>query len=94
MVYNRLECAGMKRVGVRELKQNASRVVKQVAQGGSVVVTVNGRDAVMMTPLDDQHRWVPSSEAMKLWESIGGDPEWAKELEQQRDEDQLGDPWT
>jgi prevent-host-death family protein len=81
------------RVGVRELKQNASRVVSDVERHGPVVVTVNGRDAVVMTPLPGRHRWVPAAEALLFWESVDKDSGWAKELEQQRDTDLLRDPW-
>ncbi len=56
-------------------------------------VTVNGRDAVVMTPLGRQHRWVPMKEVLRFWESLGGDPEWAEELERQRDVDLVQDPW-
>ncbi|MBO0703278.1 MAG: type II toxin-antitoxin system prevent-host-death family antitoxin [Candidatus Dormibacteraeota bacterium] len=47
MVYR----ANVERVQVRELRQNASQVVRAVEEHGPVVVTVNGRDAVLMTPL-------------------------------------------
>jgi prevent-host-death family protein len=84
----------VERVGVRELKQNASRVVSDVEQHGPVVVTVNGRDAVVMTPLQGRHRWVPAEEALLFWESLGGDADWAEELDQQRDADRVQDPWN
>jgi prevent-host-death family protein len=83
----------VERVGVRELKQNASRVVRDVERYGPVVVTVNGRDAVVMSPLQDRHRWVPVKEALLFWESLDADPDWADELEQQRDADLVQDPW-
>lgn len=82
----------MERVGVRELRQNASRVVSDVELHGPVVVTVSGRDAVMMIPLT-HHRWVPAGEAARLWETLGGDAEWAEELERERDAEVLSEPW-
>jgi antitoxin (DNA-binding transcriptional repressor) of toxin-antitoxin stability system len=89
MVYTDI----VERVGVRELKQNASRVVSDVERHGPVVVTVNGRDAVVMAPLPGRHRWVPAEEALRFWESLDKDPDWTEELEQQRDADLLQDPW-
>jgi prevent-host-death family protein len=82
----------MERVGVRELKQNASKVVSDVEHHGPVVVTVNGRDAVVMTALP-RHSWVPAGVALRFWDSLEGDLEWAEQLELQRDADLLQDPW-
>lgn len=60
---------------------------------GPVVVTVSGRDAVMMSPLTNHHRWVPAAEAARMWGTLGEDKRWAEELESQRDSDRLSDPW-
>lgn len=79
---------------MRELKQNASRVVSKVERHGPVVVTVNGRDAVIMTPLSGQHQWVPADVALRFWDSLDGDAEWAADLERQRDADVVSDPWV
>ena len=89
MVYN----VAMERVQVRELRQNASKVVRDVEAHGSVVVTVNGRDAVLMSPLRGGHRWTPASEARRLWDESRPNPEWAEEVERQRDTDLISDPW-
>jgi prevent-host-death family protein len=84
----------MERVGVRELRQNASKVVSDVERHGAVVVTVNGRDTVLMSPLGREHRWVPVHEARQFWETLEPDPEWAAEVERQRDADLVSDPWA
>ncbi|MGI9032557.1 MAG: type II toxin-antitoxin system Phd/YefM family antitoxin [Acidimicrobiales bacterium] len=84
----------MERIGVRELRQNASRVVSEVEARGPVVVTVNGRDAVLMSPLTGQHRWTPAGEALCYWEELGPDPAWAAEVEKQREVDLVVDPWA
>jgi prevent-host-death family protein len=41
----------MDRVGVRELKQNASRVLERVKAGETVQVTQHGRPVALLTPL-------------------------------------------
>ncbi len=64
LLFNELNMVAAKPLAERELRQNASKVVSDVEQRGSVVVTVNGRDAVVMTPLSRQHRWVPTKEAL------------------------------
>ena len=89
MVYN----GRMVRVQVRELRQNASQVVRNVEEHGPVVVTVNGRDAVLMTPLRARQRWIPASEARRYWEESQPDPAWAEEVDRRRDADQVVDPW-
>lgn len=42
----------MDRVGVRELKQNASRVLARVKAGETVEITEHGRPVALLTPLD------------------------------------------
>jgi prevent-host-death family protein len=41
----------MDRVGVRELRQQASAVLRRVADGESFVVTVRGRPVARLTPV-------------------------------------------
>lgn len=40
----------MDRVGVRELRQNLSRYLSEVKEGGSFVVTERGREVARLTP--------------------------------------------
>lgn len=89
MVY----AAWVERIQVRQLRQNASKVVRDVEAHGSVVVTVNGRDAVLMTPLRGRHRWVPASEARRFWEESQPNAEWADEVDSRRATDLIADPW-
>ncbi len=49
----------MTRVGIRELKQNASAVIAEVANGEVVTVTDRGRPVAQITPL-------PSSPLQRL----------------------------
>ena len=50
-------------VGLRDLRQNASDVVRRVEGGESVVVTVNGRPAARLVPIADR-RW-------RSWAEVG-----------------------
>lgn len=43
----------MERVGVRDLKQNASRVLARVKAGETLEVTEHGRPVALLTPVDD-----------------------------------------
>lgn len=49
----------MDKIGIRELKQNASAVVKDVIEQGSVVITAHGKEVAYMAPL-------PSSPVKRL----------------------------
>lgn len=44
----------MTRVGVRELKQNASAVLRRVLAGESVEITQRGRPVAMLVPLPSE----------------------------------------
>lgn len=46
----------MNRVGIRELKQNASAVLDRVRRGESVEVTERGRPIAMIVPLPETGR--------------------------------------
>lgn len=41
----------MKQVGIRELKQNASAVIREVLEHGPVAITVNGDEVAFVAPL-------------------------------------------
>lgn len=57
----------MDRVGVRDLKQNASRVLDRVKAGESVTVTEHGRPVALLTPLrdvDDYERLIEAGDVL------------------------------
>ncbi|WP_243792908.1 type II toxin-antitoxin system Phd/YefM family antitoxin [Saccharopolyspora gloriosae] len=45
----------MERIGVRELRQNASRYLKRVATGESILVTDRGRTVAVLNPPSRAH---------------------------------------
>ncbi|MBA2253665.1 MAG: type II toxin-antitoxin system prevent-host-death family antitoxin [Chloroflexi bacterium] len=45
----------MERIGIRELRNNASRVVRRAQAGHRIVITVDGVPAARIGPLDDGH---------------------------------------
>ncbi len=79
----------MRSVGLRELRQEASELVRQVQSGEEIEITVSGRPAARMVPAAPK-RW-------QRWSDIAGlftgrpDPEW------RRDADLVGqdisNPW-
>ena len=46
----------MGRIGIRELKQNASAVIRRVAAGESLEVTDRGRPVARLVPLESRSR--------------------------------------
>jgi prevent-host-death family protein len=51
-------------IGLRELRQNASDIVRRVEAGDTVTVTVSGRPAARIIPVD-KHAW-------RRWADIAG----------------------
>ena len=79
----------MTRVGLRELRQDASELVRRVEQGEEIEITVSGRPAARLVGADTR-RWQSWAAATELF-SGPADPEW------ERDRDLIGqqidDPW-
>jgi prevent-host-death family protein len=65
-------------VGLRDLRQNASDLVRRVEAGESIVVTVSGRPAARLVPIGGR-RW-------RRWEQVAdvlrgpGAPDLAEDL--------------
>jgi prevent-host-death family protein len=52
-------------VGLRELRQNASEIVKRAEGGETVVVTVSGRPAAQLVPVP-RRRWRRAEDLREL----------------------------
>lgn len=87
----------MEVVGIRELRQDASRVIRRVEESGlEIEVTIQGRPAAVIRPF----RWAERSRTIgsellerRLADLQAGDHEWAEEVHQLREDDTLADPW-
>ena len=64
----------MDSIGVRELRQNASEVLKDVEAGNSVTVTVAGRPVAQITPIRAR-QWTTWERAREVFETQT-DPDW------------------
>ncbi|AYG03253.1 type II toxin-antitoxin system Phd/YefM family antitoxin [Gryllotalpicola protaetiae] len=95
----------MASVGVRELRQNASEVLRRVEAGEEIEVTVNGRLAARIVPaLRAVPNYPPTptpARPLKLAEFLTKLAEipddntgWAEEIYAARDNDPLFDPWA
>lgn len=81
----------MRTIGVKELKQNASQVLRDVEAHGSYVVTVAGRPVATLAPIGSE--WVSSDE---LRRRMGGAPDgdWGSEPTEWREASpEVRDPW-
>ena len=77
-------------VGLRELRQQASDLVRRVEAGEEVTITVAGRPSVRMVPAAPR-TWRPYTAVSELFEGPD-DPDWADD--RQRIDDELRDPWS
>jgi prevent-host-death family protein len=82
------------RVGLREMRQRASELVRRVEAGEEIVVTVAGRPAARLVPFGPT-RWRKGHEIRHLFETPT-DPAWPAEHVQRPGEldDLVRDPWA
>jgi prevent-host-death family protein len=64
-------------IGLRELRQQASELVRRAEGGESITVTVSGRPAARLVPAE-RNVWRRYSEIAELFAGPG-DPEWAQD---------------
>lgn len=81
-------------VGLRELRQEASDLVRRVEAGEEIVVTVSGRPAAMLVPIR-RMRWRNGRDVAYLFDNPA-DPAWLAERSARSDAllgDDPRDPW-
>ena len=83
----------METIGVRDLRQRASEILKDVQAGSSFTITVAGRPVARLVPLDSEgpQTWVPWSRAKGIFETPV-DPSWDDERRALGIGD-IEDPW-
>gem|GEM_PF-593310 len=89
--------SAMRSVGIRELKQNPSAIIRRVEAGETVTVTVQGREAALLGPLDrplPRARYLHGLEvSRRLQGAAAPGSGYAAELASMRQGDRLTDPW-
>jgi prevent-host-death family protein len=80
----------MATVGLRELRQNASDLVRRVEEGEEIVITVAGRPGARLVPATPRtwRRWADVRELF----AGPADPAWNADRETIAHE--IQDPWT
>lgn len=66
-------------VGLRELRQQASELVRKAEAGETVVITVSGREVAELNPIR-RNRWRAGNEVAAIF-SGPADPDWAEDRE-------------
>jgi prevent-host-death family protein len=77
-------------IGVRELRQNASEILREVEAGTVTTVTVSGRPVARLVPVGSGH-WTSWDLVAPIF-AIPGDPTLAADLKD-FDSTGLSDPW-
>lgn len=77
------------RVGLRELRQDASAIVRRAEEGEEIVVTVSGRPSVRLVPVRPNRTWRTWNDIEDLFNTP------STNLDDVRDafDDTLRDPW-
>lgn len=80
----------MDTVGLRELRQDASALVRRVQSGEAITITVAGRPSARLAPVTEANRWCRWDELADLFNG-SDDPAW----EHDRDlvDDGVRNPW-
>jgi prevent-host-death family protein len=76
-------------VGLREMRQNASELVRRAEAGEQVTITVAGRPAAVLGPVSAR-TWRPWDDVAAIF-NVATDPDWAHD----RDllDGSVADPW-
>jgi len=77
-------------VGLRELRQQASELVRRVEAGDEVTITVAGRPSARMVPIAPKS-WRTYSDVADVFHGPA-DAQWATDRE--RVDDALREPWS
>jgi prevent-host-death family protein len=78
-------------VGLRELRQNASELVRRAEAGETLTITVSGRPAAVLGPID-RRRWRSWDEISTLFTHDGADRTWKEDRE--LIDNEVRDPWA
>jgi len=79
-------------IPLRELRNDVSRVLREVDEGRTIRVTVHGRPVADLVPVSRRRTWVPWSELVRVLAETPVDPGFAADARiegEMRDDD----PW-
>lgn len=79
-------------ISVGELRQNPTRMLREVKAGAVYVVTDHGEPVAEIAPRRAT-RWLASAEVDALLRELGADDVWAREIAAARADEGARDPW-
>ncbi len=79
-------------ISIGELRQNPTRMLREVKAGASYTVTDHG-EPIAEIVARRQARWIPSDEIDSLLRDLGSDEAWAHDISAQRAAVDVVDPW-
>ena len=80
-------------ISVGELRQNPTRMLRDVKAGATYVITDHG-EPVAEIASKRERRWVPAAEVDALLHALGPDNAWAREIAAARTAEGTGDEGT
>lgn len=83
----------VEQVGIRELRQQASELVRRASAGEEIVIAVSGYPSAKLVPLSPR-QWRKGRDLNAMFATIAADPQWAAELRNDETIDHApSDPW-
>lgn len=79
-------------ISIRELRQNPTRMLREVKDGATYTVTDRGRPIASVAGVHET-RWVPSEDVDALLRELGSDAAWEEEIARDRAAQSAADPW-
>ncbi|GAA2181084.1 hypothetical protein GCM10009785_14540 [Brooklawnia cerclae] len=80
-------------ISIGELRQNPTRMLREVKTGATYTITDHGEPVAEVTGVRRQ-RWVPSGEVDAVLRQLGADGAWAREIAADRAAEGMTDPWA
>jgi antitoxin (DNA-binding transcriptional repressor) of toxin-antitoxin stability system len=81
-----------KTISVGELRQNPTRMLREVKAGATYTVTDHG-EPIAEIAARRQPRWIPGDEVDSVLRELGADEAWAREIAAGRAAVDVVDPW-
>ncbi len=78
-------------ISVGQLRQNPTHMLNEVQDGETYIITSHGHPIADVVPHSGSG-WIPA-EHVRAVLAAPGNPAWAAELQAQRDDSDLRDPW-
>lgn len=81
-----------KTISIGELRQNPTRMLREVKAGATYTITDHG-EPVAEVVTRRRPRWVPGAEVDTLLRELGADEAWARQIAEDRAAIDVVDPW-